>query len=319
MKRKILITGGAGFIGSHLVKHFVKKYTDYKIYNLDNLTYASNLKFLSDIESLQNYKFLKGDINDLNFLEQIFSKYLFDSVIHLAAESHVDRSIDNPSIFAQTNIIGTLNLLEKCKKYWGNFSKNNIFYHVSTDEVYGSLGEKGKFTEKTSYDPRSPYSASKASSDHFVRAYGETYNLPYYISNCSNNFGENQYPEKLIPVIINCIISNKNIPIYGNGKNIRDWLYVKDHVNAIDLIFHSGKLFQTYNIGTDNEWTNLDLVKLICSIMDKKLDLPQGNSETLIHYVLDRPGHDLRYAIDSSKLKNDLNWKSSRNPKRSCI
>ena len=307
---KILVTGGAGFIGSHVVRQFVLNHPDYQVSNLDALTYAGNLENLKDIENKDNYFFIKGDIRVQEFINNIFTEHNFDGVIHLAAESHVDRSIADPLAFLETNVLGTVNLLNAFKSSCkGNF-KGKRFYHVSTDEVYGTLGDEGLFTEDSPYDPRSPYSASKASSDHFVRAYGETYNLPFVISNCSNNYGEYHFPEKLIPLFINNILNSKPLPVYGDGNYTRDWLYVKDHVNAIDLIFHSGKLFQTYNIGTDNEWTNLDLVKLICSIMDKKLVLPQGNSETLIHYVLDRPGHDLRYAIDSSKLKNDLNWKS---------
>ena len=310
-KRKILVTGGAGFIGSHVVRLFLKNYGDYKIYNLDKLTYAGNLENLSDVENHHNYKFLKGDINDSKFLSQIFQKYNFDSVIHLAAESHVDRSITNPLSFVETNVIGTVNLLNEFKKTWSNNFKNKLFYHVSTDEVYGTLGETGYFTEKTAYDPNSPYSASKASSDHFVRAYGETYGVPYVISNCSNNYGPNQFPEKLIPLFINNIINNYPLPVYGNGMYTRDWLYVVDHAKAIDQIFHSDNIQLTYNIGGLNEWKNIDLVKEICKQMDKRLGRSSGESEKLIKYVKDRPGHDLRYAIDATKIKKDLKWTPS--------
>ena len=306
--KKILITGGAGFIGSHVVRLFVKNYSDYHIYNLDALTYAGNLENLIDIENEKNYTFLHGNINDEIFIESIFQKYCFDNIIHLAAESHVDRSISEPLAFARTNILGTLNLLNSFKKQWSNNWKNNLFYHISTDEVYGSLGEAGLFTEKTPYDPNSPYSASKASSDHFVRAYGETYGMPYVISNCSNNYGENQFPEKLIPLFINNILNGVSLPVYGDGNYTRDWLYVKDHAIAIDLLFHHGKNKETYNIGGFNEWKNIDLVKLLCNLMDNKLSKSFGTSEKLITYVSDRPGHDLRYAIDATKINSELGW-----------
>ena len=309
--KKILITGGAGFIGSHVVRLFVKKYPDYQIYNLDALTYAGNLENLVDIENEKNYTFLHGNINDEIFIESIFKKYCFDNIIHLAAESHVDRSISDPLAFARTNILGTLNLLNSFKKQWINNWNNNLFYHISTDEVYGSLGETGLFTESTPYDPNSPYSASKASSDHFVRAYGETYGMPYVISNCSNNYGENQFPEKLIPLFINNIMNNKPLPVYGDGNYTRDWLYVKDHAIAIDLIFNKGKNKETYNIGGFNEWKNIDLVKLLCNQMDNKLSKDFGTSQKLITYVKDRPGHDLRYAIDATKINSDLGWSPS--------
>lgn len=308
---KILITGGAGFIGSHLVKHFVIKYPNYRIYNLDALTYAGNLENLLSIENKPNYSFIKGDIRNSDFIEKLFEEHLFDSVIHLAAESHVDRSISNPLDFVETNVIGTVNLLNSFKNIWKNNFYRKLFYHVSTDEVYGSLGEDGLFVESTPYDPRSPYSASKASSDHFVRAYGETYNLPYVISNCSNNYGEFQFPEKLIPLFINNIINKKSLPVYGDGNFTRDWLYVKDHANAIDLIFHKGKIFETYNVGGFNEWKNIDLINLLCLIMDTKLKRNKGYSQKLISFVKDRPGHDKRYAIDASKISEDLGWKPS--------
>lgn len=313
MKNKnIIITGGAGFIGSHVVRLFVNKYPDYNIYNLDKLTYAGNLENIKDIETKENYFFVKGDITDSVFINELFAKTKFSGLIHLAAESHVDRSIENPDDFIYTNIIGTLNLLNAARKYTD--SQNEfLFYHVSTDEVYGSLGQTGLFTEKTSYDPRSPYSASKASSDHLVRAYMHTYGLKSVISNCSNNYGANQFPEKLIPLVINNIKNNKPIPVYGKGENVRDWLYVIDHADAIDKIFHSGKTGETYNIGGNNEWKNIDLVKTICKITDKKLNRPAGQSEKLINFVKDRSGHDLRYAIDSTKLQNELNWKPSVN------
>ena len=311
MKKNILITGGAGFIGSHLVRLFVNKYEGYNIYNLDNLTYAGNLENLTDIESKENYKFIKADIGNAAQVNELFVKYKFDSVIHLAAESHVDRSISSPMEFVMTNVVGTVNLLNSAKNLWnGNFA-NNLFYHVSTDEVYGSLGAAGLFTETTSYDPSSPYSASKASSDHFVRAYGETYGLPYIISNCSNNYGPNHFPEKLIPLFINNIIQKNPLPVYGDGNYTRDWLYVKDHAVAIDTAFHNGKKGETYNIGGFNEWKNIDLVKLLCAQMDAKLGRVKGESEKLITYVKDRPGHDLRYAIDASKIKSDLGWMPS--------
>jgi len=306
--KNLLITGGAGFIGSHVLRLFVNKYPEYKIVNLDKLTYAGNLENIKDIEQKDNYTFEKGDICDKEFVENIFAKYKFDSVIHLAAESHVDRSITNPMEFINTNIIGTVVLLNAAKKQWDNNFENKLFYHISTDEVYGSLGEEGLFTETTSYDPKSPYSAAKASSDHLVRAYNNTYKMPTVISNCSNNYGGNQFPEKLIPLAINNIKTNKKIPIYGKGENIRDWLYVLDHAIAIDLIFHKGNSGETYNIGGKNEWTNIALIKELCKIMDKKLDRPTGTSEKLITFVTDRAGHDLRYAIDSSKIERELNW-----------
>lgn len=310
-KRNILITGGAGFIGSHVVRLFVNEYPDYHVYNLDALTYAGNLENLSDIENASNYTFIKGDITDEGFIDTLFLEHKFDSVIHLAAESHVDRSIKDPLAFVKTNIIGTVVLLNAFKKCWESNFSGKLFYHVSTDEVYGSLGESGLFTEKTSYDPNSPYSASKASSDHFVRAYGETYGLPYVISNCSNNYGQNQFPEKLIPLFINNIIDNKPLPVYGDGNYTRDWLYVIDHAIAIDLVFHTGKNGDTYNIGGFNEWKNIDLVKLLCYQMDERLGRDKGSSEKLITYVKDRPGHDLRYAIDASKINKELGWKPS--------
>ena len=311
MMTKILITGGAGFIGSHVIRHFVNKYPNYHIYNLDALTYAGNLENISDIENAPNYTFIKGDIVDANFINSLFQKCQFDAVLHLAAESHVDRSIADPLSFVKTNVIGTMNLLNAAKAIWGNNLENKRFYHISTDEVYGSLGDFGLFTELTSYSPNSPYSASKASSDHFVRAYGETYGLPYVITNCSNNYGPNHFPEKLIPLFINNIINNKSLPVYGNGKYTRDWLYVEDHAEAIDLVFHQGKNHETYNIGGFNEWQNIELVKLLCSLMDKKLGRMKGTSEMLITYVKDRPGHDLRYAIDASKINKELGWKPS--------
>ena len=311
MEKKILITGGAGFIGSHLVRRLVKKYSDYYIYNIDALTYAGNLENLKDIENLPNYKFIKGDITDGEFINSIFIKHKFDGVIHLAAESHVDRSITDPLAFVKTNVIGTMNLLNAAKDLWKEDFNNKRFYHVSTDEVYGSLGETGLFTEQTSYDPNSPYSASKASSDHFVRAYGETYGLPYVITNCSNNYGPNHFPEKLIPLFINNIIHKKALPVYGDGNYTRDWLYVVDHAIAIDLVFHKGQNQETYNIGGFNEWKNIDLVKLLCKQMDQKLEREKGESEKLITYVKDRPGHDLRYAIDANKISKELGWKPS--------
>jgi dTDP-glucose 4,6-dehydratase len=309
--KKILITGGAGFIGSHVIRLFVNRYPQYQIFNLDALTYAGNLENLTDIEKSSNYTFIKGDITDESFIEKLFQKYQFDGVIHLAAESHVDRSIEDPLAFAKTNILGTMNLLNSFKNLWKNNWSNKLFYHVSTDEVYGTLGETGLFTETTSYDPNSPYSASKASSDHFVRAYGETYGLPYVISNCSNNYGANQFPEKLIPLFINNILTNKSLPVYGDGKYTRDWLYVVDHAIAIDLVFHKGENEETYNIGGFNEWQNIDLIKLLCVQMDQKLGRNPGESEQLITYVTDRPGHDLRYAIDASKINKELGWKPS--------
>ncbi len=308
MKRTILITGGAGFIGSHVVRRFVSKYPEYKIVNADKLTYAGNLENLTDIEKEKNYKFEKTDIVEKQSVLDLFKKYDFDGVIHLAAESHVDRSITSPDEFVFTNIVGTVNLLNAALNKWKNAFEGKLFYHISTDEVYGSLGKEGRFTEETAYDPKSPYSASKASSDHMVRAYNHTFGVPAVISNCSNNYGPNQFPEKLIPLAINNIKNNKPIPIYGKGENVRDWLYVEDHASAIDLIFHGGKVGETYNIGGNNEWKNLDLILLLCRIMDKKLNRFAGTSEKLITYVKDRPGHDLRYAIDSSKLQEELRW-----------
>ncbi len=311
MKKTILITGGAGFIGSHVVRLFVEKYPDYKIVNLDALTYAGNLENIADIEKSTNYEFVKGDIRDTSFIDQLFESYQFEGVLHLAAESHVDRSISDPMSFITTNIIGTVNLLNAARKIWNNSFENKRFYHISTDEVYGSLGDEGFFVETTSYDPRSPYSASKASSDHLVRAYSHTYGLPVVLTNCSNNYGPNQFPEKLIPLAINNMKNNKPIPIYGKGENIRDWLYVVDHARAIDLVFHKGVLGETYNIGGNNEWTNIDLIKKMCEIMDRKLDRNPGSCASLISYVKDRAGHDLRYAIDSTKIKEELAWEPS--------
>jgi len=309
--KKILITGGAGFIGSHLVRLFVYKYPDYQIVNLDKLTYAGNLNNLRDVENAPNYEFVKGDIVDAKFIYDLFEQHQFDGVIHLAAESHVDRSISNPNEFIMTNIVGTANLLNAANRIWADNQKGKRFYHVSTDEVYGSLGETGFFLEDTPYDPKSPYSASKASSDHLVRAYHNTYNLPVIISNCSNNYGSYQFPEKLIPLFIHNIKNNKPLPVYGKGENIRDWLWVEDHARAIDVIFHGGKDGDTYNIGGHNEWTNIDLIKLMCKIVDQKLGRPAGDSEKLITYVKDRAGHDLRYAIDSTKLQKELGWTPS--------
>jgi dTDP-glucose 4,6-dehydratase len=309
--KKILITGGAGFIGSHVIRHFLTKYPNYHIYNLDVLTYAGNLENLKDIQSAPNYTFIKGDITDEGFINNIFEKYKFDSVIHLAAESHVDRSITDPLAFAKTNILGTMVLLNAFMKLWKTNWEDRRFYHVSTDEVYGSLSNTGLFEETTPYDPNSPYSASKASSDHFVRSYGETYGLPYVITNCSNNYGPNQFPEKLIPLFINNIINKKPLPVYGDGNYTRDWLFVKDHAEAIDLVFHKGDLGETYNIGGFNEWKNIDLVKLLCKQMDEKLGRSTGSSSDLITYVKDRPGHDLRYAIDASKIHKELDWEPS--------
>ena len=307
-KRAILITGGAGFIGSHLVRRFVINYPEYHIYNLDALTYAGNLENLKDIESKDNYTFLHGDITDEGHVNSIFEEYKFDSVIHLAAESHVDRSITDPLSFAKTNILGTMNLLNAFKELHKKNWVGKLFYHVSTDEVYGTLGETGLFEETTPYEPNSPYSASKASSDHFVRSYGETYGIPYVITNCSNNYGQNQFPEKLIPLFIKNILNNKPLPVYGDGNYTRDWLYVVDHAIAIDLVFHKGINHQTYNIGGFNEWKNIDLVKVLCNQMDEKLGRDSGTSQKLITYVKDRPGHDLRYAIDASKINKELGW-----------
>ncbi|MFD2551520.1 dTDP-glucose 4,6-dehydratase [Bizionia sediminis] len=310
-KKKILITGGAGFIGSHVVRLFVNSYPEYHIYNLDSLTYAGNLENLQDVETKANYSFLKVDITNETEINKLFAAHRFDAVIHLAAESHVDRSITDPLAFVKTNVIGTMILLNAFKNTWKNNFKGKLFYHISTDEVYGTLGETGLFTETTAYDPNSPYSASKASSDHFVRAYGETYGLPYVISNCSNNYGPNQFPEKLIPLFINNIINNKPLPVYGDGNYTRDWLFVIDHARAIDTVFHTGTQGETYNIGGFNEWKNIDLVRLLCKQMDAALSQKPGTSETLITYVKDRPGHDLRYAIDASKIKNELGWQPS--------
>lgn len=311
MMKKILITGGAGFIGSHVVRQFIKNYADYEIINLDKLTYAGNLLNLTDLEDATNYRFIKGDITDAAFVAELFQIEKPDAVIHLAAESHVDRSISNPMEFVMTNVIGTVNLLNAAKESWRGNYDDHRFYHVSTDEVYGSLGETGLFTEKTAYDPHSPYSASKASSDHFVRAYHDTYGLNVVISNCSNNYGSHHFPEKLIPLAINNIKNNKPVPVYGKGENVRDWLWVEDHASAIDRIFHKAKAGDTYNIGGHNEWKNIDLIHLLCRIMDEKLGRESGSSEKLITYVTDRAGHDLRYAIDSSKLQNELNWTPS--------
>jgi dTDP-glucose 4,6-dehydratase len=311
MGKNILITGGAGFIGSHVVRLMVTKYPQYQIFNLDALTYAGNLENLKDIEKAANYHFIKANILEADSLKDIFEKYAISDVIHLAAESHVDRSIVSPLDFVYTNVIGTVNLLNTAKEYWKGDLSNHLFYHVSTDEVYGSLGKEGLFKETTAYDPNSPYSASKAASDHFVRAYGETYHLPYVVSNCSNNYGPNHFPEKLIPLFIHNIINKKALPVYGDGLYTRDWLYVIDHARAIDLIFHEGKNGETYNIGGFNEWTNIDLVKLMCAQMDVKLGRAVGESEALITYVKDRPGHDRRYAIDASKLNKELGWSPS--------
>ena len=324
MQKNILITGGAGFIGSHVVRLMVNKYPDYQSFNLDALTYAGNLENLKDIENAPNYHFVKANILEATALMEIFEKHAITDVIHLAAESHVDRSIVSPLDFVYTNVIGTVNLLNTAKEFWkadlsyenahdGSWEKkrDHLFYHVSTDEVYGSLGKDGLFTETTAYDPNSPYSASKAASDHFVRAYGETYHLPIVISNCSNNYGPNHFPEKLIPLFIHNIINKKSLPVYGDGLYTRDWLYVKDHARAIDIIFHQGKKADTYNIGGFNEWTNIDLVKLMCAQMDVKLGRAAGESEALITYVKDRPGHDRRYAIDATKLNKELGWSPS--------
>lgn len=316
---KVLITGGAGFIGSHVVRWFVNRYPNYTIYNLDNLTYAGNLNNLKDIENRENYTFIKGDIVDADFIYELFEEVRFDGVIHLAAESHVDRSILNPIAFVQTNVIGTVNLLNAAKNCWKELigadpyavERKCLFYHVSTDEVYGSLGDTGFFVETTPYDPQSPYAASKAASDHFVRAYHNTYKLPTVVSNCSNNYGPNQFPEKLIPLFIHNVQHNKALPVYGQGLNVRDWLYVLDHARAIDLIFHEGKVGATYNIGGFNEWKNIDLIYLLCKIMDQKLGRSEGESQKLITFVKDRAGHDMRYAIDAAKIMHELGWKPS--------
>ncbi|MFP4470323.1 MAG: dTDP-glucose 4,6-dehydratase [Bacteroidales bacterium] len=310
-EKTIMITGGAGFIGSHVVRLFVSKYPNYRIINVDKLTYAGNLENLQDVEQKSNYRFVKADIVEGEEMLKLFEVYKFDGVIHLAAESHVDRSIANPTEFIYTNIVGTANLLNAARHYWQDKKGSKLFYHVSTDEVYGSLGETGLFTETTPYDPRSPYSASKASSDHLVRAYHHTYGLPVIISNCSNNYGSYQFPEKLIPLFINNIKNKKPLPVYGKGENVRDWLWVVDHASAIDEIYHKGKNGETYNIGGHNEWKNIDLIKLLCKIMDEKLGREAGESAKLIRYVKDRAGHDLRYAIDSSKLQDELGWKPS--------
>ena len=311
INKTILITGGAGFIGSHVVRLFVNKYPNYKIVNGDALTYAGNLENLKDIEAKPNYAFEKMDITDEVRVDELFKQYHFDAVIHLAAESHVDRSILDPLAFVKTNVLGTAVLLNAARKYWNGNYEGKLFYHVSTDEVYGTLGETGFFTEETPYDPHSPYSASKAASDHFVMAYYDTYGMPVVMSNCSNNYGSHHFPEKLIPLMINNIRNNKPLPVYGKGENVRDWLYVEDHARAIDVVFHKGKLGQSYNVGGFNEWTNIDLVHLLCRIMDKKLGRAEGESAKLITYVTDRPGHDLRYAIDATKLNKELGWSPS--------
>jgi dTDP-glucose 4,6-dehydratase len=308
-KKHILITGGAGFIGSHVVRLFLKKYPDYHIVNFDKLTYAGNLENLKDVDSSVNYTFFKGDIVSVEDVREVFAKYQITDVIHLAAESHVDRSIEGPMDFVMTNVVGTVNLLQAARDNWKE--GEHVFHHVSTDEVYGSLGEEGFFTEETAYDPRSPYSASKASSDHFVSAYWHTYQLPVKMSNCSNNYGSHHFPEKLIPLMIHNIIKNKPLPVYGKGENIRDWLWVVDHANAIDTIFHKGRLGESYNVGGLNEWTNIDLVRFLCKMMDRKLGRAEGESEKLITFVSDRKGHDLRYAIDATKLEKELGWKPS--------
>lgn len=307
--KNILITGGAGFIGSHLVRHFVTKYPQYQIFNLDALTYAGNLENLADVEKMSNYTFIKGDIKDIAFIDSIFEQHRFEGVIHLAAESHVDRSIVNPNAFIETNVLGTANLLNAFRKLWQNDFEGKLFYHVSTDEVYGALGKEGLFKETTPYDPQSPYSASKAASDHLVRAYANTYGMPYNISNCSNNYGPNQFPEKLIPLFIHNIRNLKSLPVYGDGQYTRDWLYVTDHAKAIDTVFHTGKRNETYNIGGLNEWTNIDLIKLLCEKMDRKLNQSAGTAAQLITYVKDRAGHDRRYAIDNTKIQTELGWK----------
>lgn len=309
--KNILITGGAGFIGSHVVRRFVNQYPQCTIFNLDALTYAGNLENIADIENAPNYRFVKGDITDETFINALFAEHKFEGVLHLAAESHVDRSITDPLSFVKTNVFGTMILLNAFKNLWQDDFSGKRFYHISTDEVYGSLGAEGLFLETTAYDPNSPYSASKASSDHFVRAYGETYGMPYVITNCSNNYGPNHFPEKLIPLFINNIIQNKPLPVYGDGKYTRDWLFVEDHARAIDLVFHKGNNHETYNIGGFNEYQNIDLVKLLCKLMDTKLGRSEGTSEKLISYVKDRPGHDLRYAIDASKINSELGWAPS--------
>ncbi|PLX19152.1 MAG: dTDP-glucose 4,6-dehydratase [Salinivirgaceae bacterium] len=311
MSKTILITGGAGFIGSHVVRRFVNRYPEYKIVNMDVLTYAGNLENLKDIDGKPNYIFEKADITDEEAVNKLFEKYNFDGVIHLAAESHVDRSIEDPMAFIRTNVFGTVALLNAARTYWKDNMENKLFYHISTDEVYGSLGDTGLFVETTSYDPKSPYSAAKASSDHFVRAYHNTYKLPIVITNCSNNYGPNQFPEKLIPLAFNNIKNMKQIPIYGKGENIRDWLFVEDHASAIDLVYHKGKNGETYNIGGNNEWTNIDLIRELCAIMDKKMGRDAGTSASLITFVKDRAGHDMRYAIDSSKIMRELGWEPS--------
>ncbi len=311
--KNILITGGAGFIGSHVVRRMLKTHRDYTIYNLDALTYAGNLKNLTDVEGMPNYTFLKGDIVDESFITELFRKYRFDGVIHLAAESHVDRSISNPTAFIHTNIVGTVNLLNAFRHIWDGNYEGKRFYHISTDEVFGSLGDTGFFTEDTPYDPRSPYSASKASSDHLVRAYHHTFKMPVVLSNCSNNYGSYQFPEKLIPLVINNIKNKKPLPVYGKGENVRDWLWVEDHARAIDMVFHGGREGETYNIGGNNEWKNIDLVKLLCDLTDQLLNRKAGSSRELITFVKDRAGHDMRYAIDCSKIETELNWKPSVN------
>ncbi len=312
MKQKtVLITGGAGFIGSHVVRRFVKSYPDYRIVNLDKLTYAGNLDNLSDVDQYRNYGFVKGDITDACFIDELFENHSFDAVIHLAAESHVDRSISGPMEFISANIIGTVNLLNAARDNWDGNMGEKLFCHISTDEVYGSLGDNGLFTEETAYDPRSPYSASKAGSDHMVRAWHHTYGMPVIISNCSNNYGPNQFPEKLIPLAINNLKNGQQVPVYGKGENIRDWLYVEDHAAAIDLLFHNGITGETYNVGGNNEWRNIDLIRMLCEIMDKKLDRVPGTSSDLITFVKDRAGHDLRYAIDNTKITTELGWKPS--------